>query len=962
MTCNSIRTSGWRLLCLCCCLLVSGIAHAQVSPTVPATTAQHNKQVIGYITQWDAWKNVSGIVPAGGYNQLNVDYSQYTILNFSFFGVAVDGSLHSGDYRNKNIYAAGQVQQPAPLVDEDIYSSWDMYLLYGELDILYYISDGSNAYNLGYRNSGSGWTNVNTGASGSFPLSVHKAGGAPGVIDLAHQKGVKVLASIGGWSMCRHYPEMAADSTKRNRFIASIQTLMSMGFDGVDFDWEYPNDPGMNIVNYSTADFTNFAILVEKVRAAIGPNKLITACFSAAPAKLTGFDWPRLNNSMNYFDMMTYDYNGGWSNKAGHNAPLYDYPGAEYANFSLNATTTQLRNLGVNLSKVNLGAPFYGRGVITSGNADLNVATVKRAETVQPDGPIQTSADYTNWAKDVWDGTPNYSYILQQTGAGSGWTDHWDSIAQVPYMTKGSYFLSYDNPRSIGAKAQYIKDNGLAGVIIWQVYGDMLNMTSSTTAKGKLIYCPNTTSPLVNKINEVFAAGGAANKPPTVSITSPANNATLAGPLNITITANAVDSDGTVSKVDFYNGSTLLGTATTSPYSYTWNSVTAGTYVLKAIATDNKSASTTSAQVTITVTGTANQAPTVKLTSPANGSVYTAPATISIAANASDTDGVVKRVTFYNGSSVLAIDSVAPYTYSWTNVAGGSYKIKAIATDNMGANSITDSVSVTVNSANKPPIVSITAPANNAAYTAPASVTITANASDSDGTVKQVAFYNGSTLLATDSTSPYSYTWTGVGAGTYVLTAKATDNSNAVTTSTAVNITVSSAGGDCNGIPLWSATAVYWANDSAVYNGYVYRAKWWTQNNRPDISTGDGQPWLLVRQCSTASLAAVNAASTMVDGPLYTTDGNTEAATLYPNPTATSNVQLQFTAKANDQVMIELTGVNSNTPLLRQVYTAGSKGLQQVQLDVSKVPAGTWMIRIISRATGKVSSAKLVKL
>ncbi len=122
---------------------------------MPATTAQHNKQVIGYITQWDAWKEVANLVPKGGFNHLNVDYSQYTILNFSFFGVAQDGSLHSGDFRNKNIYQAGAVQAPAALLNEDIYSSWDLFLLYGELETLYFISDGSYAYNQGYRNEGS---------------------------------------------------------------------------------------------------------------------------------------------------------------------------------------------------------------------------------------------------------------------------------------------------------------------------------------------------------------------------------------------------------------------------------------------------------------------------------------------------------------------------------------------------------------------------------------------------------------------------------------------------------------------------------------------------------------------------------------------------------------------------------------------------------------------------------------
>jgi hypothetical protein len=96
---------------------------------------------------------------------------------------------------------------------------------------------------------------------------------------------------------------------------------------------------------------------------------------------------------------------------------------------------------------------------------------------------------------------------------------------------------------------------------------------------------------------------------------------------------------------------------------------------------------------------------------------------------------------------------------------------------------------------NNPPTVSISSPANGATFTAPASVTINATAADSDGTISSVAFYQGSTLLGTDTSSPYSYTWSNVAAGSYSLTARATDNGGAVTTSTAVGITVSGGGG-----------------------------------------------------------------------------------------------------------------------------------------------------------------------
>ena len=91
------------------------------------------------------------------------------------------------------------------------------------------------------------------------------------------------------------------------------------------------------------------------------------------------------------------------------------------------------------------------------------------------------------------------------------------------------------------------------------------------------------------------------NAPPTVSLTSPTNGATFTAPANITLTANAADSDGTIAKVEFYGGTTLIGTDTTAPYSFAWSNVAAGTYTLTAKAFDNAGLSTTSSAVSITV-------------------------------------------------------------------------------------------------------------------------------------------------------------------------------------------------------------------------------------------------------------------------------------------------------------------------------------------------------------------------
>jgi hypothetical protein len=87
-----------------------------------------------------------------------------------------------------------------------------------------------------------------------------------------------------------------------------------------------------------------------------------------------------------------------------------------------------------------------------------------------------------------------------------------------------------------------------------------------------------------------------------VSLTSPANGATFTAPAKISLAASAADSDGTVTRVEFFNGATRLGEDTTTPYTFRWNIGAAGSYTLTARATDNAGAATTSSPVAITVT------------------------------------------------------------------------------------------------------------------------------------------------------------------------------------------------------------------------------------------------------------------------------------------------------------------------------------------------------------------------
>lgn len=281
------------------------------------------------------------------------------------------------------------------------------------------------------------------------------------------------------------------------------------------------------------------------------------------------------------------------------------------------------------------------------------------------------------------------------------------------------------------------------------------------------------------------------NASPTVSLTAPANNTSFAAGSAITLTATAADANGSVTKVEFYNGATKLGEDTSSPYSFVFASVPVGTYTFTAKATDNQNAQTTSAVANVTVIAD-NVPPTVSLTAPTNNASFTAGSNITLNATAADADGTIAKVEFFNGTTKLGEDATSPYSFVWNNVIAGNYELTAKATDNKNAASSSAKVSVSVNAVNTVPVVEITSPVSNTMFPTGTAITINVNASDANGNITKVEFFSGTTKLGEDLTSPYSFTWNDIPAGSYALTAKATDNLNANTTSEPVTITIKS--------------------------------------------------------------------------------------------------------------------------------------------------------------------------
>jgi Bacterial Ig domain len=157
----------------------------------------------------------------------------------------------------------------------------------------------------------------------------------------------------------------------------------------------------------------------------------------------------------------------------------------------------------------------------------------------------------------------------------------------------------------------------------------------------------------------------------------------------------------------------------------------------------------------------------------------------------------VAKVEFFNGSTKLAEDTTAPFSYGWTGVGAGTYSLTARATDNRGATTATPASTITVSAGpppNRPPTASITSPADGAVFPRLGMTTIRATATDPDpgGRVTRVEFLRGSTVLGRDTSAPYTYMWLFMPSGTHTLTVRAVDNAGAVTTSAPVRITVRS--------------------------------------------------------------------------------------------------------------------------------------------------------------------------
>jgi chitinase len=277
-------------------------------------------------------------------------------------------------------------------------------------------------------------------------------------------KALKILISVGGWGGCKYFSDAALNDASRKKFASSaVAMLKKHKLDGVDIDWEYPDQIGAGNI-YRPEDKQNFTRFLKAIRDQLdeqgkqdgrtGANHyLLTAATGGDTAFVNHTELGNAQKYLDYVNIMTYDLYHGNDKQTGHHSPLYQSDPEPHARTgSVSAVDGHIR-AGVPANKIVLGLPFYGRGW-----AD---AKAENKGLYQPAPGKHSFISYDELVA---------KYINK-----NGFTRYWDDEAKSPYLWNPTSrtFISYADPESLKNRVEYVKSKHLAGVMFWEYIYDL---------------------------------------------------------------------------------------------------------------------------------------------------------------------------------------------------------------------------------------------------------------------------------------------------------------------------------------------------------------------------------------------------------------------------------------------------------------------------------------------------------
>ena len=258
------------------------------------------------------------------------------------------------------------------------------------------------------------------------------------MVTLAHAVGTKVIVSLGGGGQSDKFAPVAKDSTLRNKFIVNlVDYVKAHNLDGLDMDWEWEYNP------VPEADTIAYNKLLTELREALPKDKSLSAALPCSRYYGKWFTPEVLVKNLDWFGFMTYDMTGDWDEKALFDSPLYPHEG--YTTWSWQETFDYWSKRGVPAEKMVFGIPAFG---------------------FQFEGATGPGSNFTKGKTK----SLSYAQIVKNTD----WEIHFDSVSVEPYAVSANSYITYEDPHSAAIKTRWVKENGYAGIMVWEVSHDYI--------------------------------------------------------------------------------------------------------------------------------------------------------------------------------------------------------------------------------------------------------------------------------------------------------------------------------------------------------------------------------------------------------------------------------------------------------------------------------------------------------
>ncbi len=440
-----------------------------------------DKRIVTYFEEWGIYSR--------DVNLSDVDGQSMTHMNYSFFDVKSDGSITLFDEfaaLQKRFPQSDQVSRSFSTAD---YAAMDPELLAAyESSGRYTVSQAGDSVTV--RSVPVGWNGVGTNNAGNFEqLRRFK--------ELNPE--VNLGFALGGWTLSDEFSTAYSTQAGRDKFVSETVRIFQEYdfFNTVDFDWEYPGGGGKAGNAVSLEDCANFALVLEDLRFALddlsdqtGEQYDISIATAGGYEKLANLNLEGIDDYVDFYNVMTYDFHGGWENVTGHQAAMT----GDANNYDVTSAVAVFENAGVDLSKVVMGAPAYSRawGDVSDGGSFGYQQPGRGASAT---GSFEAGVyDYKDIVEDVVTGQRDL---------------YWDDDNKAAFVYNGDEWSSMETAATIAGKAAYIQEKDLGGMMFWALSNDAEGDHGLVEAAADLLRQGSSYADVVNRAPEFnYIVGG----------------------------------------------------------------------------------------------------------------------------------------------------------------------------------------------------------------------------------------------------------------------------------------------------------------------------------------------------------------------------------------------------------------------------------------------------------------------